>query len=120
MEDNAQLTSYLVESLNGMQTVKAFNAERKANYETESRFVKLLKECIPAQLHRKYAECPESICRAGGRRIVILWVGGVDVIHGTLTMGQLITFQSLARVFSGSGQKPDQPSATDADGGRCG
>ncbi|MDQ9825717.1 ABC transporter transmembrane domain-containing protein, partial [Acinetobacter sp. 163] len=41
MEDNAQLTSYLVESLNGMQTVKVFNAERKANGETENRFVKL-------------------------------------------------------------------------------
>lgn len=31
MEDNAQLTSYMVESLNGIQTVKAYNAERKAN-----------------------------------------------------------------------------------------
>lgn len=31
MEDNAQLTSYLVESLNGIQTIKAYNAERKAN-----------------------------------------------------------------------------------------
>lgn len=29
-----------------MQTVKAFNAERKANRETESRFVKLLKSDI--------------------------------------------------------------------------
>ena len=29
MEDNAQLTSYMVESLNGIQTVKAYNAERK-------------------------------------------------------------------------------------------
>ena len=43
MEDNAQLTSYLVESLNGIQTIKAYNAERKANRETEIKFVKLLK-----------------------------------------------------------------------------
>jgi ABC-type bacteriocin/lantibiotic exporter with double-glycine peptidase domain len=35
MENNAQLTSYLVESLNGIETVKTFNAERKANIETE-------------------------------------------------------------------------------------
>ena len=42
MEDNAQLTSYLVESLNGIQTVKAYNAERKANRETEKKFIKLL------------------------------------------------------------------------------
>jgi len=31
MEDNAQLTSYMVESLNGVQTVKAYNAEPKVN-----------------------------------------------------------------------------------------
>ena len=29
MENNSQLTSYLVESLNGIETVKAFNAERR-------------------------------------------------------------------------------------------
>ena len=38
MEDNAQLTSYMVESLNGIQTVKAYNAERKVNRETEVKF----------------------------------------------------------------------------------
>lgn len=43
MEDNAQLTSYLVESLNGIQTIKAYNAEGKAKSETEIRFVRLLK-----------------------------------------------------------------------------
>ena len=48
MEDNAQLTSYLVESLNGIQTVKAYNAERKANLETEKKFVKLLFTTLPS------------------------------------------------------------------------
>jgi len=43
MENNAQLTSYLVESLNGIETLKAFNAERKASIETEKKFIKLLK-----------------------------------------------------------------------------
>ena len=43
MEDNAQLTSYMVESLNGIQTVKAYNAERKVNLETETKFIRLLR-----------------------------------------------------------------------------
>ena len=98
MEDNAQLTSYLVESLNGMQTVKAFNAERKANYETESRFVKLLKSVFRLSFIGNMQNALKVFVELVGG-IVILWGGGVDVIHGTLTMGQLITFQSLLVYF---------------------
>ena len=98
MEDNAQLTSYLVESLNGMQTVKAFNAERKANYETETRFVKLLKSVFRLNFIGNMQNALKVFVELVGG-IVILWVGGVDVIHGTLTMGQLITFQSLLVYF---------------------
>ena len=43
MEENSQVTSYLVESLNGIETVKAFNAEKKAEYKTEKLFIKFLK-----------------------------------------------------------------------------
>lgn len=98
MEDNAQLTSYLVESLNGMQTVKAFNAERKANCETEIRFVKLLKSVFQLSwISNMQSALKIFVELVGG--VVILWVGGMDVIHGTLTMGQLITFQSLLGYF---------------------
>ncbi|WP_330577597.1 peptidase domain-containing ABC transporter [Alkaliphilus serpentinus] len=50
MEDNAQLTSYLVESLNGIETVKSFNIERKVNIETEKKFVNYLKVCLKVEL----------------------------------------------------------------------
>ena len=98
MEDNAQLTSYLVESLNGIQTVKAYNAERKANYETEGKFVRLLKSvfhlCLAGNIQSSLKTTVELI---GG--IIILWVGGINVIKGNLTMGQLITFNSLLTYF---------------------
>ena len=42
MESNANLTSYLVESLNGITTVKSYNAEREV-FSNRKRFVKLLK-----------------------------------------------------------------------------
>lgn len=98
MEDNAQLTSYLVESLNGIQTVKAYNAERKANHETESKFVKLLKSVFDlSMVGNIQASLKTAVELIGG--IVILWVGGVNVIDGNLTMGQLITFNSLLVYF---------------------
>lgn len=43
MESNAKLNSYLVESLNGIATIKSYNAEKKCFFQTESRFVNLLK-----------------------------------------------------------------------------
>lgn len=98
MEDNAQLTSYLVESLNGMQTIKAYSAEEKAGRETEVRFVKLLKSIFQlswvSNLQHTLKVLAESV---GG--IVILWAGGIRVIQGDMTIGQLITFQSLLMYF---------------------
>lgn len=98
MEDNAQLTSYLVESLNGIQTVKAYNAERKANHETEVKFVKLLKSVF----HLSWVGNLQSSLKVfvelvGG--VVILWAGGVSVIKGEMTMGAMITFHSLLAYF---------------------
>lgn len=98
MEDNAQLTSYLVESLNGIQTVKAYNAERKANRETEVKFVTLLKSVF----HLSWVGNLQSSLKVfvelvGG--VVILWAGGVSVIKGEMTIGALITFHSLLAYF---------------------
>lgn len=98
MEDNAQLTSYLVESLNGIQTVKSFNAERKVNYETEIKFVKLLKSIFNLSwVNNLQSSLKIFVELVGG--IVILWVGSVCVIKGQITIGQLITFNSLLVYF---------------------
>lgn len=98
MEDNAQLTSYMVESLNGIQTIKSYNAERKANLETERKFVKLLRSifnlCWVENLQTSLKTFVELV---GG--IIILWVGGISVINGNMTIGSLITFNALLAYF---------------------
>jgi ATP-binding cassette subfamily B protein len=98
MEDNAQLTSYLVESLNGIQTVKAYNAERKANQETESKFIKLLKSIFKLSWVSNLQGSLKGFVELTGG-IVILWVGGYNVIKGNLTIGQMIVFNSLLAYF---------------------
>lgn len=98
MEDNAQLTSYMVESLNGIQTVKAYNAERKANRDTEIKFVKLLRSIFDLTwVSNLQASLKTFVELVGG--IVILWIGGVSVINGEMTIGALITFNSLLAYF---------------------
>lgn len=98
MEDNAQLTSYMIESLNGIQTVKAFNAERKVHLKTENKFVCLLRSIFHlGTVSTVQGSLVSFVELVGG--IVILWVGGYAVIKGDMTMGQLITFNSLLGYF---------------------
>lgn len=98
MEDNAQLTSYMIESLNGIQTVKAFNAERKVHLNTENKFVCLLRSIFHlGTVSNLQGSLVGFVELVGG--IVILWVGGYAVIQGDMTMGQLITFNSLLGYF---------------------
>ena len=98
MEDNAQLTSYMVESLNGIQTVKAYNAERKSKHETELRFVKLLKSIFKLTwVSNAQDGLKTTVELVGG--VVILWIGGISVIRGEMTVGGLITFNALLVYF---------------------
>jgi len=48
MEQAAELQSYLVESISGMETIKAFNGKDEANLETENRFIKFVKSIFKA------------------------------------------------------------------------
>ncbi len=98
MENNALLTSYIVESINGIETVKAYNAERKANLETETKFIKLLRSIFSLGLANNLQSSLKGFVQAVGG-IVILWVGAVQVLKGNLTMGQLITFNALLAYF---------------------
>ncbi|ACA55789.1 peptidase domain-containing ABC transporter [Clostridium botulinum] len=98
MEDNAKLTSYLVESLNGVETIKAFNAEGEVNLETEKRFISLIKSVFKNgfinNLHSSTKEGVKAIFT-----IVILWVGTHEVLKGSMSIGQLISFNALLAYF---------------------
>lgn len=98
MEDNAQLTSYLVESLNGIQTVKAFNGERIVQTETEFKFIKLLRSIFSLSCLGNVQEGLKMLVEAVGG-IVIIWVGSYSVIRGEMTIGSLITFNALLAYF---------------------
>mgnify|MGYP004561681329 CR=1 FL=1 len=98
MEDNAQLTSYLVESLNGIQTIKAFNGEQTVETETEFKFIRLLKSVFKLSCIGNAQEGLKTFIEAIGGT-VILWVGAVSVLHGNLTIGGLASFNALLVYF---------------------
>lgn len=98
MEDNSQVTSYLVESLNGIETVKSFNAEDKAQYKTEKLFIKFLKSIFKGGfLYNGQQSLTNAVYVIG--ETVILWVGTISILNGNLTIGELITFNALLAYF---------------------
>lgn len=98
MEENAQLTSYLVESLNGIETVKAYNAEKIANAELEKRFIKFLKSIFKHGLIDNYQNSLKNYLNLTSGTI-ILWIGSYQVLKGEMTAGQLIAFNALLAYF---------------------
>lgn len=98
MEENSQLTSYLVESLNGIETVKAFNAERKTTIETETKFIKMLKSVFKGGWMQNFQGSLAGLTGSIGS-VVILWVGSVNVLSGEMSIGQLLTFNALLVYF---------------------
>ncbi|MCL1995870.1 MAG: peptidase domain-containing ABC transporter [Defluviitaleaceae bacterium] len=100
MEDNAQLTSYLVESLNGIQAVKSYNAEHEANLSTEKKFVAMLKSIFKLSWVSNVQSSLTGLVELIGG-VIILWIGAYNVINGNLTVGQLITFNALLVYFLG-------------------
>jgi len=98
MEENSQLTSYLVESLQGIETIKSFNSENKSDFETEKRFVSLLKTVFKGgTIQNLQNSLKITVELVGG--IIILWVGSIQVLDGNMTLGQLLTFNALLAYF---------------------
>lgn len=98
MEKNAQLTSYIVESIDGIETVKAYHAEMKVNFETERKFVGFLKSVFKFGIFNNVQGSLKGLVQSIGG-VAILWVGAVQVLKGNMTMGQLITYNALLAYF---------------------
>lgn len=98
MENNAQLSSYMIESLNGIETIKSFNAEQKVSIKTETKFIKLLKSIFKGSvLINVETTLSQTVGTIGG--IIIIWVGAYSVLNNKFTMGELLTFNALLAYF---------------------
>jgi ATP-binding cassette, subfamily C, bacteriocin exporter len=94
MESDAQLSAHLVEDVSGVETVKAFGAERARAEEGEDRLIKLVEDLFSLQkLGLSINAIGTFVTTLAG--IVILWYGGHRVIEGALTVGQLLFFYTL-------------------------
>ena len=100
MSQNAEVQSYLYESLNGVATVKALNVEEIVNTEYEQK--KMIAVNTGWKLNRYgISQSLLSGLISGISGILIYWIGSSAIITGTMSFGTLITFNSLLGYFTG-------------------
>lgn len=100
MSQNADVQSYLYESLNGVATVKALNAEGIVNEEYEKK--KMIAIETSWKLNKYGITQGVSTGLINGiSGILVYWIGCSSIIGGTLSFGTLITFNSLLGYFTG-------------------
>ncbi|HEY0612134.1 MAG TPA: peptidase domain-containing ABC transporter [Chitinophaga sp.] len=99
MEDNAELGSQLVESLNAVSTIKRFGLEEHANMKTENRFIRLLQTIYRSTVSNLYIGSSANIITSAFV-IIMLWIGSIFVIERELSPGELLSFYALVGYFT--------------------
>src|SRR5262249_30812193 len=94
MEMGEQLSSHLIETIEGAETVKAFGAERMRAQGGEIRLAGVVQAVFVLQNLSSSAQALGTFFTATAG-IAILWYGGHRVMQGALTVGQLLFFYSL-------------------------
>ena len=94
MEDSASLESQLVESLNGISTVKRFGIESYMNNRTEIQYAKLIKDGFSSQTYSVYIGNTIDLITST-ISIIVIWYGSYLVLDNTLSPGSLIMFYSI-------------------------
>ena len=100
MESNAKLNSYLVESISGIQTIRAYQAEDEIFVKAESYFIKLMKKIFKLGMYTNAQSSIKGFLDLAVS-LFILWIGSTYVIRGEMTLGDLLTFNALVIYFLG-------------------
>jgi ATP-binding cassette subfamily B protein len=94
MEHAASFSAHLVESVSGVETVKAFGAERRRTEGSEERLVELTRSSFALQKLGLSMDATGTFLTALAG-LVVLWYGSHRAMSGALTVGQLLFCYSL-------------------------
>lgn len=99
MESNSELSSSIIEDINGIETIKSLNAEKNSYNRVDHEFVKYLKKSFT---YSKLGLTQQAI-KTGIQlimNVVILLVGSRLVMNNVLSIGQLMTYNALLSYFT--------------------
>ena len=94
-QNNAKTKSHLVETLNGIQTIKAQNIETDSRWKWQDLYSKYIassfKKTITSTAISQLSQVLQKISQ-----LLVLWIGASMVLEGKLTLGQLIAFRIIS------------------------
>ena len=99
MQSNSMVSSAIIEDINGIETIKSLTSEETRYQKIDSEFVDYLDNSFKLS---KYSILQSSL-KQGAQlilNIVILWFGAQVVMTGKISIGQLITFNTLLSYFT--------------------
>ena len=99
LENNSQLTSFIIQSINGIETIKAYNLEKSIQDETEFKYLKVIKSSFKRSKIYNLLTFLSGIVELIGNTL-IMWVGAIQVINGKLTLGEMMVFNTLLEYFT--------------------
>lgn len=94
----SEVTAYMIESINGFETIKGSHIEESIMNKFEKKYVKYLKKIFNYQNIYFLENLLKQLINDIGF-ITITLIGGLLVINGKLTIGTLFTFTSLLVYF---------------------
>lgn len=99
MVAGATLNSSIIESLKGIETIKAYSGEEKVYHQVDREFVQLMKKSFrTATLDNVQQGIKHAIQLISSA--LILWLGSYYVMEGSISLGQLITYNALLFFFT--------------------
>jgi ATP-binding cassette subfamily B protein len=96
MNDQAVMTSHLVDSLDGIEMIKAYQREERIFETGKEKFLKWQNLIIKLGNTENNQAVLKTIINSVGE-ILILCIGAIEVINGNITVGELITYSILIR-----------------------
>jgi ATP-binding cassette, subfamily B, bacterial CvaB/MchF/RaxB len=95
----AKRSSYFLESLRGIQSIKVFNRQE----DRQARFMNVAVDTLNAQIATRKLELFLSLTRKlvlGLEHVLIVWVGALLVMDRTFSVGMLFAFLAYQQQFS--------------------
>ncbi|HET0864251.1 TPA: peptide cleavage/export ABC transporter [Streptococcus pneumoniae] len=101
MEANAVLFSSIIEDINGIETIKSLTSESQRYQKIDKEFVDYLKKSFTYSRAESQQKALKKVAHLL-LNVGILWMGAVLVMDGKMSLGQLITYNTLLVYFTNS------------------